>query len=220
MTARKPVLLDLFAGAGGAAVGYAWAGFRVVGVDSVWHRDYPFRLIVADVRTVLDWDLSRFDVIHASPPCQRWAAQTPDPSRHPDLITPVRKTLRRWRVPYVIENVPRAPLVRPVKLCGTAFGLRLWRHRLFESNVPLHGKACRHDGRRPIGVYGMHPETKRYRRLVDGTERGVRARSLEQAQRALGIDWMTDYADLADAVPPAYTEWIGAQVMRAYRDGR
>ena len=217
MTARKPVLLDLFAGAGGAAVGYHWAGWRVIGVDNVWHRDYPFRLTVADVRTVMDWDLSRFDAIHASPPCQRWALGTADPSRHPDLVTPIRKLLRHWRVPYVIENVPRAPLRDPIQLCGSAFGLRVWRHRRFESNVPLHGKACRHNGRRPVGVYGSHPETRRYTRAWDGTERGVRARSIESAQSAMGIDWMTQWEDLAEAIPPLYTEWIGRQLMKAYR---
>lgn len=208
----RPVLLDLFAGIGGAAVGYHRAGFRVIGVDHIRRRDYPYRLMRADVMDVLGWDLSRFDAIHASPPCQRWASPTAKPELHPDFITPVRAVLAELGVPYVIENVPRAPLIQAVQLCGSSFGLRVRRHRRFESNVPLWGKACAHDGKPPVGVYGAHPEAKPYPR-ANGTARGMRARTIAEAQRALGITWADQWDELAEAIPPAYTEWIGRQLM-------
>ena len=135
-TLWRPRLLDLFCGQGGASVGYHRAGFEVVGVDIVAQPDYPFEFHRADARK---FSLRGFDVIHASPPCQAWTeAQKIRQNAHPKLVQAIRTRLRWAHVPYVIENALAAPLLNPVMLCGAMFpGLRVYRHRLFESNVPL-----------------------------------------------------------------------------------
>lgn len=204
--------LDLFCGAGGAGMGYHRAGFEVVGWDIEHHKDYPFEHHMGDALDVLaDVDYVRgFHLVHLSPPCQRYATGTKDPSRHPDLVGPVRELVAATGVPYIIENVVGAPLVNPVMLCGSSFGLRVQRHRLFESNVFLMGAPCQHVGR-PVGVYGDHPDSREYFR-PDGTRRGAKATSLEDAQDAMGIGWMS-WGDLAEAIPPAYTEYLGGQAI-------
>jgi DNA (cytosine-5)-methyltransferase 1 len=217
----RPRLLDLFCGAGGAGVGYHRAGFDVTGVDIEGHADYPFELIEADAMTVLaDVDfLDTFDAIHASPPCPRYSTATPAAARanHPDLVPPVRDALVAWGGSYVIENVPGAPLLAPTILCGSSFGLRVRRHRLFESNVGLASPGCAHRGQKIVGVYGQHPDRPGGWLRPDGTSRGVKATSVLDAQDAMGIDWMTTWSDLADAIPPAYTEHIGAQLLAHIR---
>jgi DNA (cytosine-5)-methyltransferase 1 len=212
-------LLDTFAGAGGCSVGYARAGFQVTGVDIEPHPDYPYELIVADAMDVLEDRafLSEFDVVHASPPCPRYSTITPAHTRdqHPDLIPPVRAALREWGGIYVIENVPGAArhMVNPVKVCGSSFGLEVRRHRFFESNAPLMSTPCRHaEQGTPIGVTGDHPYPQEYLR-PDGTRRGMKPRDLAHGQRAMGIDWMTRWDDLTDAIPPAYCEFVGAQLL-------
>jgi DNA (cytosine-5)-methyltransferase 1 len=213
----RPRLLDLFAGADGCSVGYHRAGFDVEGVDKEPHPDYPFELHVGDA---MDWltdpdRLARYDAAHASPPCPRYSTATPLEAheRHPDLIGPVREALRAWGGTYVIENVPGAPLVNPTHLCGSAFGLRVQRHRLFESNVFMLSPACTHYGTVAVGVYGAHPDRPGGWLRPDGTSRGLKATSVADAQDAMGIDWMTRWDDLADAVPPAYTQHIGEQLL-------
>ena len=139
-----PRLLDLFCGAGGAAMGYHRAGFTVVGVDINPQRHYPFEFHQADA---LEFDVSGFDAIHASPPCQAFTAYKRRPNHvgdYPDLIWPTRQKLIASGVPYVIENIPKAPLLNPITLCGSSFGLDVRRHRLFESNVPLLAPPCDH----------------------------------------------------------------------------
>jgi len=209
-------LLDLFCGAGGASVGYHCAGFKVTGVDTIIHLDYPFELAVMDAITYLDThDLGAFDVIAASPPCPRYSTATPAANRdkHPDLIGPIRDRLRAWGGPYVIENVPGAPLENPITLCGSMFGLGVRRHRLFETNVPMLQPECDHRSQPQVwGVYGDHGDLNPVTR-PNGTSRGNKARNAAHAREVLGIDWMTEWDDLADAIPPAYTEWIGQQVM-------
>lgn len=130
-----PRLLDLFCGAGGTAMGYYQAGFEVIGVDMNPQPHFPFEFIQADAMT---FPIEGFDVIHASPPCQLYSAANRFVRRpYPDLVGPIRQRIRHTGLPYVIENVPGAPLLNPGTLCGTMFGLSVYRHRLFESNLPL-----------------------------------------------------------------------------------
>lgn len=199
-------------------MGYARAGFDVVGVDIEPYYDYPFDFILGDALTV---DLDGFDAIHASPPCQahttmsnrhRGAGGKAD--SHDDLITATRWRLIHAGVPYVIENVPgaRRELVDPITLSGGMFGLRVERPRLFESNVPLSAPAYVKVVD-PIGVYGKAPDGRRLFTRKDGSHQRA-ARSVLEAQQAMGIGWMDDFRDIAEAIPPAYTEWIGRQLIR------
>jgi DNA (cytosine-5)-methyltransferase 1 len=218
----RPRLLDLFAGAGGAGMGYHRAGFDVVGVDIEPHPDYPFALIVDDALEVLGSPryLSRFDVIHASPPCQarttmsnRWRGKGTRADEHVNLIPEVRDALLQWGGPYVIENVPgaRRDLRHPITLHGGMFGLRVHRPRLFESNAPLMAYRAPAPVD-PIGVYGAKPDGRRLMTRADGSEQRAAA-SLEEAQAAMGTPWMTDFRDIAEAIPPAYTEYLGGQIV-------
>jgi DNA (cytosine-5)-methyltransferase 1 len=206
-----PRLLDLFCGAGGASVGYAMAGFEVVGVDVKPQPRYPFRFILADA---LEIDLGGFDAYHASPPCQ---AHTRMRSRHPgreypDLIADVRERLAATGKPYVIENVPGAPLVDPVMLCGTHFGLgtarqELRRHRLFECSFPVEPPP-RCDHRKPaLGVYG-------HTGGIENRRPGQPPRAtVAEWRQGMGIDWMTR-DELAQAIPPLYTLWIAQEMLK------
>jgi len=224
---KKPRLLDLFCGAGGAAWGYYRAGFDVTGVDIEPQPHYLFDFYQDDALAWLDalpHDFPRaYEVIHASPPCQAYVQwnnlnQIKYGSRveHPDLIAETRKLLQATRLPYVIENVVGAPLLNPIMLCGSHFGLGVRRHRLFESNVLLlREPGCRHNGNE-LAVYGKLDGRRVWTR-ADGSEVRI-ASSLQQAQEAMGIDWMM-WDDLREAIPPAYTEFIGHQLMQHVRAG-
>src|SRR6185437_6786911 len=147
-TRRKPRLLDLFCGAGGCSVGYARAGFEVVGVDLAPQKHYPFEFHQADALT---FPLEDFDVIHASPPCQGYSpskglARTAMHSWRP-LLGPMRDRLEAWGGVWVMENVAgsHSAMRWPLRLCGTQFGLRVYRHRLFETSIALFSPGqCQH----------------------------------------------------------------------------
>lgn len=207
-------LLDLFCGAGGASMGYHRAGFTVVGVDIKPQPRYPFEFIQADA---LDFDVSGFDVIHASPPCQAFTAYKRRPNHvgeYPDLIWPTRQKLIASGVPWVIENIPRAPLLDPITLCGSSFGLDVRRHRLFESNVPMLAPPCDHGWQTP-----RFPQATNRKNLRRTVEVGVYRIPLAVQQAAMGIDWMK-LDELSEAIPPAYTEWIGQHLMAAVEQRR
>lgn len=204
-----PRLLDLFCGAGGCSVSYSRAGFDVVGVDNEDHPDYPFPLTVADAMAVLeDIDYLRtFDAIHASPPCKAftrtgWAYKYDYHGDHEDLLTPTRALLEAGGVPWVIENVPGSPLRPDVLLCGSQFGLGVRRHRWFELSWPLYElmPPCDHSRR----VVSPHGNPNRFKG------------SAEEWSVAMEIDWMRT-EDLAQAIPPAYTEWIGGRLLEIVR---
>ncbi len=207
-TLQKPVALDLFCGAGGVSMGLYLAGFHVVGVDISPRMEwsYPFEFHCADALHP-HVDLSAFDLICASPPCQQYSVCRNFTKReYPDLIAPVRELLRSSGKPYIIENVPGAPLRNFVTLSGPMFGLRVIRRRNFESNLPLVAPI-------PPAARG----SVRYGDFVtvaggSGKEKGTAA----EWREAMGIDWMTA-AELAQAIPPAYSWFLGVQAREALR---
>jgi DNA (cytosine-5)-methyltransferase 1 len=207
----RPLLLDLFCGAGGAAMGYHRAGFEVVGVDINPQPHYPFEFHQADAMT---FSLDGYDVIHASPPCQHYSQMSKCrpglAATYPDLVAPTRARLVARDVPWVMENVVGAPLDNPVMICGSGLGMTLQRHRLFESNVALWGVPCSHGQNQWNPDYGHATGRKRRRVPVIGEWR-IRK---ELQDEAMGIDWMT-LPELSEAIPPAYTEHIGRQLLDA-----
>ena len=198
---RTPRVLDLFCGAGGAAMGYAWAGFEVIGVDSELQPHYPFPFVQADA---LDFPLDGFDVVHASPPCQHYSCtQRLWKREHPDLVPAVRDKLQAWGGFWIIENVPGAPMQHGVILCGTMFNLKVFRHRYFESSVLLFAPGpCRHRGH----VKRWGHKTGAYISVVGHDFRH------DEASQAMGIDWMNNQ-ELSQAIPPIYTAWLGQQLI-------
>ena len=225
--ARKPRLLDLFCCAGGAAVGYARAGFEVVGVDLAAQPNYPFEFHQANALE-LDWDwVLTFDAIHASPPCQSYsdlAKRNRNADAWPRLVEPVREMLNRSGKPWIIENVEGAPLINPIMLCGTMFPpLRVIRHRLFESNVEL--QAPPHANRRDHPLVFTHDRRKAHFGKLDQNTSFVQVTgggncSMANARAAMGIDWMRTKVELNEAIPPAYTEYLGRQLKSAANRSR
>lgn len=197
-------------------MGYHRAGFDVVGVDINPQPHYPFRFIQDDALDVLldEGFVQGFNVIHASPPCQAYirSGMVAKDGRHPDLLPSTRELLVATWTPWVIENVPGAPMRADVMLCGSMFGLEMRRHRWFETNanLPPWTPACNHDA--PItGVYG-HPHGKGG--AWRNGKRPMLPSDLPTWSRAMGIDWMTA-AEIGVAIPPAYTEWVGARLLTA-----
>ena len=229
----KPRLLDLFCGAGGAAMGYSRAGFEVVGVDIVPQENYPFAFYQADALEVLmdyavkPWgEAHEFDAIHASPPCQKFSHGNAanDTSKMPDLIGPTRELLKATGLPYVIENVQLAPLINPAVCCGATLAFRvtdadgeilnLKRHRQFESNITLEGSGCQCKHLKACGfkVGGVYGGGRRNRWEAENVRHGGYSPPFGVQQRLMGIDWMTQ-KELNQAIPPAYTEFIGRQLI-------
>lgn len=223
----RPLLLDLFSGQGGCSEGYRRAGFRPVGVDNRPQPRYPFpfarcdaldmlRLLIAGCYFTASDDkayfLRDFAAIHASPPCQRYsqaAIVRTNRDRHPDLVAPTRALLEQTGKPWIMENVVPAPLSPfAITLCGLMFGLKVFRHRRFESShwltMPEHPS---HDGKK-IGVGGMC--------CVVGHS-GGNAQNKTEWSSAMGIDWMTREG-LSQAIPPAYCEHLGRQLLRIVED--
>lgn len=231
MSEPRPRLLDLFCGAGGAAKGYQRAGFYVVGVDIKPQPRYcGDEFIEADAMT---YPLDGFDAIHASPPCQAYCAlkTMANAREHPELIAPTRERLQAQSAPWVMENVFGAPLINPLKLCGSQFGLRatngygLQRHRYFEASFewPLLMLPCAHEPK-TVGVYGakardIAKEKRHYAqpKATRGEPVGV-VLAKEVAHAAMGVDWM-NMDELSEAIPPAYTEWIGRELLRVLAVG-
>lgn len=205
----KPRLLDLFCGAGGAAMGYSRAGFNIVGVDINPQPRFPFEFHQADALT---FPLENFDAIHASPPCQAFTkAKKLQGNLHSDFVTPIRERFQNTNIPWIIENVPGAPLINPITLCGAMFDLKVYRHRLFESSFSL--------------IEPLHPEhyltqPKMGRPVTEGDIIQVVGHfsNVPYARRAMGIDWMMQH-ELAESIPPAYTECIGNQLMLHLNNG-
>jgi DNA (cytosine-5)-methyltransferase 1 len=208
----KPKLLDLFCGAGGCSMGYHRAGFEVVGVDINPQPHYPFQFYQANA---LEFPLSGFDAVHASPPCQAYSiaskAMRNKGRVYPDLVAPVRDRLITNGKPWVIENVPGAPIRPDAVLCGCMFGLKgLRRKRWFElSWHPLFlFNKCNHDpDELVISVVGNGTPSW-------NLAKWGRCPTIAEAREAMGISWMTQ-KELSQAIPPAYTEFIGKE-LRAH----
>ncbi|MFJ6367110.1 DNA cytosine methyltransferase [Streptomyces virginiae] len=217
---HRPALLDLYSCAGGAGRGYDRAGFAVTGVDIRPRPNYPFTFIQGDALTVLttlieSGDIRRFTAVHASPPCQKRCALTVGTNQsrgwggtHEDLITPTRELLDASGLPYVIEQPDgKADVRKDVTLCGEMFGLGVLRHRNFElggwnAPQPVHKP---HRGR----VRGW-----RHGRYFDGPYvaaygKGGGKATVAEMQQAMGIDWTDVREELTEAIPPAYSEWLG-----------
>ena len=207
--------LDLFCCAGGAGVGISRAGFEVIGVDIAPQPEYPFEFVQGDA---LEADLTGFDFVWASPPCQcftKYGNCRPNlADKYEDLIEATRQKLTAWGGAWIMENVIGAPLHNPITLCGSMFGLDVRRHRLFESNMPIKAETCNHKMWEPNRFPGGRSRERGHARvLCRGTvEVGRWNIPIATQQKAMGIDWITDLRKLSESIPPAYSEFLARQV--------
>lgn len=217
-------LLDLFCGAGGAAVGYYRAGFDVVGVDILNQPHYPFQFIQANALEYLEAHGGEYDVIHASPPCQAFTkyknARPNLPDKYPDLIMETRLALIKTTKLWVLENVVGAPVNGMIMLCGSMFGLDVRRHRLFECSIMIITPPCNHSIWLPNRFPGGRSRERGNPRLLvrNTVEIGRWNIPIEIQKKAMGIDWM-ELEELSEAIPPAYTEFIGRR-LKSYLESK
>lgn len=211
-------LLDLFCGAGGATIGYLNAGFNVVGIDINDQPEYPSPFIKGNALELIGSMAKNFDVIHASPPCQHFTkyrnCRKDLKSRYQDLLSETREALVATKKPYVIENVVGAPMRSPITLCGSMFGLDVRRHRLFECNFPLKPPQCDHTVWQPNRFPGGRSRERGHARILcRGTvEVGRWNIPIKVQQKAMGISHINNLRMLSEALPPAYTRWLGKQI--------
>lgn len=210
MPSKRFKLLDLFCGAGGCSVGYHRAGFEVVGVDNRPQKNYPFEFHQADALEFVRAHGHEFDVIHASPPCQQYTPlRALTGKEYPDMVAAVRAALITTGKPYIIENVIQAPLHSGIVLCGVMFGLRVYRHRCFETSFlmwqPEHP-------RHVVRANGSKGQRQRKKHYENGGFVTVVGNVGSYCGPAMGIDWMIG-KELSQSIPPAYTEYIGSQLM-------
>ena len=192
-------------------MGFHLAGFEVVGVDIAPQKRYPFEFVLSDAIEYLKAHGKEFDFIHASPPCQGYSHLTPKASKgnHEKLIHVLREELMAAGRPYCIENVAGAKkdLEAPTMLCGSMFGLRTQRHRFFETSFPLEAPAKCDHSEVPLLVTTASKASREKRFKL-----GMKPKTVQNAPLAYGIDWM-GFAELKEAIPPAYTEYIGQRFI-------
>lgn len=213
----KPRALDLCCCAGGASVGLARAGFDVDGVDIKPQPRYPFRFTRTDAMSLDLDDFQLYDFIWASPPCQKFCALATreDLSHYPDLIDPIRQRLLRTGIPFVIENVPGAPVRRDLILCGTMFGLRSYRHRHFECSFPI----AQPDHPKHTVRVNRRGENRREHWARGGFITITGDVGTYCGPEAMGIDWMSGN-EMSEAIPPAYAEYIGRAAMASIQSSK
>ena len=220
-------VLDLFCGAGGCSVGYSQAGLNVfTGVDINDQPEYPFHFVKGDAIEFLKWNSKEYDLIHASPPCQHFTkyknCRKDIHTRYENLIDSVREFLKQSGKYYIIENVVGAPLVNPVVLCGSMFGLDVRRHRLFEANFLIEQPVCNHGLWEPNRFPGGRSRERGHARvLCRGTvEIGRWNISIETQKMAMGIEHINNLRMLSESIPPAYTKYIGEQFIKLFSEAR
>lgn len=231
LTHKKPLLLDLFCGAGGAAAGYAHAGFEVIGVDIAPQPHFPYEWYQDDALLVLDtllaeltWQGYRmhdFTVIHASPPCQGYSRtrHIHQEREHLLLLDLVRERLQKMGLPWIMENVAGAPMPSFLMLCGTHFGLQVYRHRQFETSHLLFAPGpCSHPRELLSGYVSIFGKT------INGHQTGNRGNQYQRyplayGHTAMGIDWKMTHTELSQAIPPAYTRYLGEQLLAVIQVG-
>lgn len=219
----RPVLLDLFCGGGGASKGYYDAGFDVIGVDINPQPNYPFEFHQGDFRELFHTLKPRIDAVHGSPPCHAHSKGLLGLNRklgrsvdYPDFVSETQEMFDMSGLPFVIENVPGAPLRNPTVLCGSSFGLPIRRHRLFETSFSVDALPCDHTWQ----TERKYPSNRRDKNGIRQSSFVVQVYGIASKEAyslwpdAMGIDWMNP-KELTQAIPPAYTKYIGEFLLKS-----